>query len=123
MPLPSLDQANIDIKQIKASADGLVDDVVNSLWLVIKGGYRRNDNRAILCDRQHAAQVTGMQRRLTHQQHQTAPFFQGNVGGPAQQRIGRTMRSIESVRIEHGAITIPRVLNDPDEMTAPTSAF
>ena len=54
MPLPSLNQANIDIKQIKASPDSLVDDVVNSLWLMIEGRYGRNNNRAILCDRQHA---------------------------------------------------------------------
>jgi hypothetical protein len=55
MPLPSLDQTNIDIKQIKASPDCLVDDVVNSLWLMIEGRYWRNNNGAILCDRQHAA--------------------------------------------------------------------
>jgi len=29
----------------------------------------------------------------------------------------------ESVRIEHGTMTMPRVLNDPDEITAPMSVF
>jgi hypothetical protein len=29
----------------------------------------------------------------------------------------------ESVRIEQGTITMPRVLNDPEEIAAPISAF
>lgn len=45
--LPALDQTDIEVEQIEASPHSLVDDIVNRLRLMIKGGNRRQYNCTI----------------------------------------------------------------------------
>jgi hypothetical protein len=82
--LPALDQTDIEVEQIKASPDSLVDDIVNRLWLMIKGRNRRQNDCTIFGRMEHAAQVSGMQRDLAHDQHEMASLLQSHVGRPAQ---------------------------------------
>ena len=85
---PALDQPDVDIEQIEAAADGLVDDVVDGLRVLIERRHRRHDDGAVLGCRQHAAQMAGMQRRLAHHQHEAAALLERHVGGAAQKRVG-----------------------------------
>ncbi len=57
---PALDQAAVDVEQVEAAADGLVDDVVDGLGLMIEGRHRRHDDGAVLGGRQHAFQMAGV---------------------------------------------------------------
>src|SRR5580704_6539435 len=46
-PLPALHDADVDVEQIEATADGLVDDVVHAFRLMVEGRHRRHDDGAI----------------------------------------------------------------------------
>lgn len=90
---------------------------------MIESWYRRNDHRTILGGGKHAAKVSCVQWCFPHDQNQTAAFFECDIGGSARQGVRRSVCDVGKVRIEHGMTIIPRVLNEPDEMAAPRSAF
>lgn len=76
-----------DIKLIDHPIDGLIDDVFHAFRLVIKRRHRRHDHRPHLRRLGHQPQVTQMQRRFPHAQHQTAALFEHHVGGASQQPV------------------------------------
>lgn len=84
--MPTFNQrARFNIEQIEATADGLVNDVVDRFWLVIKSRYRRHDNGAVLGRCHHTSQVTEMQRCFAHDQHEAPPLFQYDIRRAAYQ--------------------------------------
>ena len=111
---PALDQTAVDVEQVEAAADRLVDDVVDGLRLVIEGRHRRHDDGAVLGRRQHGLEMAGMQRRLAHHEHQPPPLLQHHVGGAAHQAVGgaigdvgkradRAWRDHHAARLERAA--------------------
>ena len=71
----------LDAEQVEQAADGVVDDVVDGLRLVVERRHDRRDHRADVGERRQRAQVPAVQRRLAQRQHQAALLLQHHVGG------------------------------------------
>ena len=65
-PLPAGKQVVLqtNIKLIEYPIDGLVDDIVQALWPVVKSRYRRHYHRPQLCSLNQQTQMAQMERRF-----------------------------------------------------------
>ena len=88
-PLPAGKQVVLqtNIKLIEYPIDGLVDDIVQALWPVVKSRYRRHYHRPQLCSLNQQTQMAQMERRFPHAEHQRTTLFQHDIRRPGQQAI------------------------------------
>lgn len=63
---PAFDQPDIDIEQVEAAPDCVINDVVNAFGSRIKRRYRRHNDGAVLGGCQHATEVSRMEGCFAH---------------------------------------------------------
>ena len=107
---PPADPGVLDAEAVERPADGVVDHVVEGLELRVERGERRRDDRSGTRREQHVFQVDDRERRFPHEQHEPA----GRPGGARRPRAWIRLSvspwaTAASVRMLHGAITIPAV--------------
>jgi hypothetical protein len=119
---PAAKRWDVQPKAIEGSSDTMVGDILDTLWLGVKGRNRWMDYAATLRHALYVAKAACMQWRLARHQNQVPTVLQRHARGPRKHRCGTPLAISASVRIEQGAISMPSVRNEPLAMLAPTPA-
>ena len=87
---PSFKKVVFYAKVIKYFPNGLIDKVLNGLWLMIEGGYRRQNVGAHVGGHGHESEMPLMERRFSYDKNQLPLFFKRHIRGPYKEvvRIG-----------------------------------
>ena len=75
-----------------------VDDLLHRRRARVEGGHRRHHHRPHLGQREHRAQVPGVQGGLSHEEHEATTLLENDVGGAGEQRRSHPARDLR-----HGA--------------------
>ena len=97
----------MEVELVEQTQDGLVDDVVDRVRLVVERRHRRADRHTHIREGEHVAQVDRVQRRLSHGQDEPAPLLQHDVGGAADGLSKMPFAIAPRVFVLQGAITMP----------------
>ena len=77
---------------VQDSQNGLVDDVIDHLWVTIERRHRRENHDAHARKLQHIFEVNVAQGRLAHDQDQFAAFLEHHVGGAVNESVAMALR-------------------------------
>src|SRR5258708_8291712 len=115
-PFPAIRGGQVESELVQDSQDGLIDEVIDGLRMIVKCRNGRKNHDAHARELQHMCEVNVTQRRFADGQHQFAAFFEHHVGRTVNEGVAVTLRNggerPDATRAYHHALSYKRTAGD-----------